>query len=46
MSGISHKVMLDRIKYYEKMKTPIQKNPCLHQLSIMGEYYKNGRIRS
>ncbi|WP_185861004.1 prephenate dehydratase [Blattabacterium cuenoti] len=38
-------VIFNNIKDYEKMKKRIQKIPCLHQLSIMGEY-KNGRIRS
>ncbi len=38
-------IIFNNIRDYEKMKTQIQKIPCLHQLSIMGEY-KNGRIRS
>ncbi|WP_185857583.1 prephenate dehydratase [Blattabacterium cuenoti] len=38
-------IIFNNIKDYEKMKKRIQKIPCLHQLSIMGEY-KNGRIRS
>jgi Prephenate dehydratase len=38
-------IIFNNIKDYEKMKKRIQKIPCLHQLSIMGEY-KNGRIKS
>lgn len=38
-------IIFNNIQDYEKMKKRIQKIPCLHQLSIMGEY-KNGRIRS
>ncbi|WP_185871913.1 prephenate dehydratase [Blattabacterium cuenoti] len=34
-------IIFSNIKDYEKMKKKIKKNPCLHQLSIMGEY-KNG----
>ncbi|WP_185859576.1 prephenate dehydratase [Blattabacterium cuenoti] len=38
-------IIFNNIKDYEKMKKRILKIPCLHKLSIMGEY-KNGRIRS
>ncbi|WP_185862393.1 prephenate dehydratase [Blattabacterium cuenoti] len=38
-------IIFNKIKDYEKMKKRIQKIPCLHKLSIMGEY-KNGRIIS
>ncbi|WP_185866841.1 prephenate dehydratase [Blattabacterium cuenoti] len=38
-------IIFNSIKDYEMMKERIQKIPCLHQFSIMGEY-KNGRIRS
>ncbi|WP_185877087.1 prephenate dehydratase [Blattabacterium cuenoti] len=38
-------IIFNNIKSYEKMKKHIQKIPCLHKLSIMGEY-KNGRIKS
>ncbi|WP_185858270.1 prephenate dehydratase [Blattabacterium cuenoti] len=38
-------IIFNNIKDYEKMKKRIQKIPCLHKLSIMGEY-KNGRIVS
>ncbi|WP_185866271.1 prephenate dehydratase [Blattabacterium cuenoti] len=38
-------IIFNNIKDYEKMKKSILKIPCLHKLSIMGEY-KNGRIRS
>ncbi|WP_185853029.1 prephenate dehydratase [Blattabacterium cuenoti] len=38
-------IIFNSIKDYEMMKERIQKIPCLHKFSIMGEY-KNGRIRS
>ncbi|WP_185867427.1 prephenate dehydratase [Blattabacterium cuenoti] len=38
-------IIFNNIKDYEKMKKKIHQIPCLHQLSIMGEY-KNGRIKS
>ncbi|WP_185872474.1 prephenate dehydratase [Blattabacterium cuenoti] len=38
-------IIFNNIKSYEKMKKQIQKIPCIHKLSIMGEY-KNGRIQS
>ncbi|ACY40352.1 prephenate dehydratase [Blattabacterium sp. (Blattella germanica) str. Bge] len=38
-------IIFNNIKSYEKMKKCIQKIPCLHKWSIMGEY-QNGRIRS
>lgn len=38
-------IIFNSIKDYEIMKERIQKIPCLHKFSIMGEY-KNGRIRS
>ncbi|WP_185850087.1 prephenate dehydratase [Blattabacterium cuenoti] len=38
-------IIFNNIKDYEMMKERIQKIPCLHQFSIMGEY-KNGIIKS
>ncbi|WP_185864711.1 prephenate dehydratase [Blattabacterium cuenoti] len=38
-------VIFNNINDYEKMKQRMQNIPCLHKLSVMGEY-KNGRIRS
>ncbi|WP_185868728.1 prephenate dehydratase [Blattabacterium cuenoti] len=37
-------LIFNNIKNYHRMKQDIQKIPCLHQLSIMGEY-QNGIIR-
>ncbi|AER40396.1 MAG: prephenate dehydratase [Flavobacteriales bacterium] len=38
-------ILFNSIINYERMKERIQKIPCIHKLSIMGEY-KNGRILS
>ncbi|WP_185874094.1 prephenate dehydratase [Blattabacterium cuenoti] len=38
-------IIFNNIKDYERMKVRMQRIPCLHQLSIMGEY-KNGIIRT
>ncbi|WP_185869302.1 prephenate dehydratase [Blattabacterium cuenoti] len=38
-------IIFNNMNSYEKMKKRIQEIPCLHKLSIMGEY-KNGIIRS